>query len=99
MREEGRKALPVPCRLPRAPSARHPKGKTAADPRAAACRLDRHFFTHLPALSSHFMSLALVQSALVFGASFVCAKTGVARATAKVKAIADKTIFIGLLPG
>jgi hypothetical protein len=31
--------------------------------------LERHFFTHLAALSSHFMSLAFSQSAFVFGAS------------------------------
>src|SRR5262245_35575415 len=60
-------------------------------------RSSRHFFTHLPALSSHFISLAFVQSALVLGASFVCASTGVARATAKAMATADRTIFMSLL--
>jgi hypothetical protein len=44
------------------------------------------------------MSFTFAQSALVFGAALVCANTGVAMATAKAKAIADKTIFIDLLP-
>ena len=65
-----------------------------------SCRhvcLSRHFFTHLPALSSHFISFAFVQSAFVFGASLVCANAGAAKATLRVKAIADNKIFISLL--
>src|SRR5215510_2371096 len=59
-----------------------------------------YFFTHLLDLSSHFISLALVQSALVLGASLVCANAGAAaQATVTVKARADKIIFISLLPG
>src|SRR4029453_14192022 len=59
---------------------------------------NRHFFTHLPALSSHFISLAFIQSAFVFGASFICANTGVARATAKANATADRNTFMGFAP-